>query len=164
MIELLRDNLAVVAIAAVLAVILLYLLFKPRQRVELSDSTPVRPHMTVGQDSSREGNDIVSEAAAAAGDVSGQLLGAQVHHQVGDVVADDFQRLKGVGPKFAQMLQARGFFRFEQLASLTSEEVARLDPHLGAFRGRIIRDRIIEQADYLARGDQDGFELKFGKL
>lgn len=165
MMELLRDNLALVVLATVAAAILLYLLLKPRQRVQLSDDRPLRPHMAARQDSPREGNGIVAEAAAAAGDVSGQLLVAPVHDQLGDsVVADDFQRMKGVGPKFAQMLQARGFFRFEQLASLTPEEVTRLDPHLGPFRGRIARDRVIEQANYLARGDQDGFESKFGKL
>ena len=42
--------------------------------------------------------------------------------------------------------------------------IDRLDPQLGAFRGRIARDRIVEQADYLARGDVDGFEQRFGKL
>lgn len=164
MMEVLRDNLVLVVVAALAAAILLYLLLKPRQRVQLTDDTPLRPHMATRQDSPREGNGIVAEAAAAAGDVSGQLLGAPVHDQLGEPVADDFQRMKGVGPKFAQMLQARGFFRFEQLASLTPEEVTRLDPHLGPFRGRIARDRVVEQADYLARGDQDGFESKFGRL
>ena len=164
MADMLRDNLFLVALAVLIAAILLYLLLKPRQRVKLSDNAPLRPHMTVRQDSPREGNDIISEAAAAAGDVTGQMIGAPVHEQLGEAVADDFQRMKGVGPKFAQMLQARGFFRFEQLASLTPEEVTRLDPHLGAFRGRIVRDRIIQQADYLARGDKDGFESNFGKL
>jgi hypothetical protein len=43
-------------------------------------------------------------------------------------------------------------------------EVERLDESLGAFRGRLTRDRVVEQADYLARGDIDGFEEKFGKL
>ena len=43
-------------------------------------------------------------------------------------------------------------------------EIERLDEQLGAFRGRIKRDRIVEQADYLARGDTDGFEQRFGAL
>jgi predicted flap endonuclease-1-like 5' DNA nuclease len=163
MVELLRDNVALVLVAVLVAAILLFLVFRPRQKVRLSDSTPVRPYMTAQNDSVREGNGVVAEAAAAASDVTGQLIDAPVHASLGDV-ADDFQRLKGVGPKFAQMLQARGFFRFDQLATLTPEEVTRLDPHLGPFRGRIARDRIVEQADYLARGDQDGFEQRFGKL
>ncbi len=47
---------------------------------------------------------------------------------------------------------------------MSPAEIERLDPQLGAFRGRIIRDRIVEQAAYLARGDIDGFEQRFGKL
>ena len=43
-------------------------------------------------------------------------------------------------------------------------EIERLDEQLGAFRGRINRDRIVEQADYLARNDIDRFEQNFGKL
>ena len=31
-------------------------------------------------------------------------------------------------------------------------------------RGRFERDRILDQADYLARGDVDGYEAQFGKL
>ena len=164
MAEFLSHNIAIVLAAVLICAIVGYLLFRPRQKVRLSDSTPTRPHMSTVKDGTREKNGIVAEAAAAAGDVSGELLSAPVHAHLGDDVADDFQRLKGVGPKFAQMLQARGFFRFEQLASLTPEEIARLDPQMGAFRGRIERDRVVEQADHLARADQDGFESKFGKL
>jgi predicted flap endonuclease-1-like 5' DNA nuclease len=72
--------------------------------------------------------------------------------------------LKGVGPKFADALHALGFHRFEQLAHLTPTEIERLDRQLGAFSGRISRDRIVEQADYLARKDRDGFEQRFGAL
>jgi len=42
--------------------------------------------------------------------------------------------------------------------------MAILDEQLGAFRGRIQRDRIVEQAQFLERGDTDGFEQQFGKL
>jgi len=39
-----------------------------------------------------------------------------------------------------------------------------LDERMGPFRGRLAKDRIREQADYLGRGDMDGFEERFGKL
>ena len=68
------------------------------------------------------------------------------------------------GAELAEGLNAIGFHRFDQLAHLSPTEVDRLDAQLGAFRGRIARDRIVEQADYLARGDIDGFEQRFGKL
>ena len=78
--------------------------------------------------------------------------------------SDDLCRLKGVGPKFADALHDVGFIRFEQIAGLTATEIERLDGQLGVFRGRLTRDRIVEQAAYLARNDVDGFEQRFGKL
>jgi predicted flap endonuclease-1-like 5' DNA nuclease len=62
------------------------------------------------------------------------------------------------------LLQARGLGRFEQIAALTPDQVAAIDADLGAFKGRLTRDRVIEQASYLARGDQAGYEAAFGKL
>lgn len=166
MVEMLQDNWPVVLVAAVVVLILLLLLFRPRQRVRLSDSAPVRPHMTQGgAGQAREGRGLAAEAAAAASDVTGELLRAPVHRTLaGEEAHDDFTRMKGVGPKLAEALQALGFARFEQLARLTPAEVERIDSQLGAFRGRLQRDRIAEQADYLARGDSDGFEARFGKL
>jgi predicted flap endonuclease-1-like 5' DNA nuclease len=135
--------------------------------VRLTDSAPLRPHMKVNaRDSRREANDLASEAAAAASDVSGEIIGAPVHRHLSDGpdATDDFQRIKGVGPRLAGMLRARGFTRFEQLAHLSADEIDLIDQQLGPFCGRIRRDRIAEQAAYLARGDLDGFEEHFGKL
>ena len=96
---------------------------------------------------------------------SGEPLRAPVHEALaGGKTKDEFARMKGVGPKFAEALHEFGFFRFEQLARLTPAEIDRLDDQLGPFRGRLQRDRVVEQADYLARGDTDGFEARFGKL
>lgn len=144
--------------------ILAFLLVRPRQRVRLTDSAPVRPHMA--QSRPPEGRGLAGEAAAATSDVTGELLRAPVHGKLGGQGkgGDDLCRLKGVGPKFEEALNALGFFRFEQIAHLSPTEIERLDDQLGAFRGRMTRDRIVEQADYLARNDIDGFEQKFGKL
>lgn len=157
--DVLRDYWPAVLIAALLAAILLFLLFRPRQRVKLTDSAPLRPHMAPR---SRPENAFEHEA-----EVSTRLVvGTQpaLDGKAGGHPADDFTRMKGVGPRFAETLRGLGFTRFEQLARLTPEELDRIDPQLGAFQGRLGRDRIIEQADYLARGDQDGFEQRFGKL
>ena len=62
------------------------------------------------------------------------------------------------------MLNERGITRFDQIAKLSPGQVETIDSSLGAFRGRFERDRIVEQADYLSRGDVDGYEEKFGKL
>ena len=150
-------------IIVLVALVLAFLLLRPRQRVRLTDSAPVRPHMM--QAKPPEGRGLAAEAAAATSDVTGELLGARVHGALDGraETGDDLCRMKGVGPKFADALHAAGFVRFEQIAHLTATEIERLDAQLGPFGGRITRDRIVEQADYLARGDMDGFEQKFGK-
>jgi predicted flap endonuclease-1-like 5' DNA nuclease len=159
--EVLRDYLPLLGVVLLIAIALGFLLMRPRQRVRLTDSAPTRPHMAKAQ-APDPGRGVASEAATAAQNVAGQFLDAPAGSG-GDAV-DDFQRLKGVGPKFAQILHARGFTRYDQLARLTAEEMERLDGELGPFRGRLQRDRVVEQAAYLARGDTDGFQQHFGKL
>ncbi|WP_326525709.1 helix-hairpin-helix domain-containing protein [Sphingomonas sp.] len=77
---------------------------------------------------------------------------------------DDLTQLKGVGPKLAARLAELGITSFAQVAALSPDAAAALDAQLGAFQGRMARDRWIEQADYLAKGDLAGFETAFGKL
>ena len=151
-------------IVVVMALVLAFILLRPRQRVTLTDSAPVRPHMATR--SPPEGRGIVGEAAAATSDVTGAIFRAPVHQQLdGEKLPhDDLCRLKGVGPKFAEALRSVGFTRYDQIAALSPIEVERLDTRLGTFAGRLSRDRIVEQADYLARNDTDGFEQRFGKL
>jgi predicted flap endonuclease-1-like 5' DNA nuclease len=151
-------------IAVVVSLVLAFILLRPRQRVTLTDSAPIRPHMA--HRAPPEGRGIVGEAAAATSDVTGAIFRAPVHQQLdGEKLPnDDLCRLKGVGPKFADALQGLGFYRFDQIAALSPTEVERLDARLGTFAGRLSRDRIVEQADYLARNDVDGFEQRFGKL
>jgi predicted flap endonuclease-1-like 5' DNA nuclease len=160
--DLIREYWWVIAIVVALA--LAFILLRPRQRVTLTDSAPVRPHMA--QKAPPEGRGIVGEAAAATSDVTGTIFRAPVHRELdGEKLPhDDLCSLKGVGPKFADALQAIGFNRFDQIAALTPTEVERLDARLGTFAGRLSRDRVVEQADYLARNDVDGFEQRFGKL
>jgi predicted flap endonuclease-1-like 5' DNA nuclease len=168
----------VILLGVVIGAIVGFLVFRPRQRVRLSDQAPRRPHMT-GEPAKKDaveamrpaptiirdpGRGLSDEAAAAVGDVSGAILGTNVHGALDGAAADDLQRLKGVGPKFVTLLHSQGIFRFDQIARLTPNEVDRIDAAMGAFRGRFTRDRIVEQADYLARSDQDGYEQMFGKL
>ena len=136
----------------------------------LPSGPPVRPYMRNrpirdGIDTV-EGRGIADEGAAAVADVTGEVLGIRAHpaRSGGQGAGDDLQMLKGVGPKLAQKLNENGITRFEQLAGLSPNEVAMLDSKLGPFKGRLERDRVVEQAAYLARGDRDGFEARFGKL
>lgn len=160
--------------ALVIGIIVGFLVLRPRQRVRLTEDSPRRPHMAAVEtrrpiadplppSRPREGRGLADEAAAAVSDVSGDILRTHTHEHLPGA-SDDLQRLKGVGPKFAMLLHSQGIFRFEQIARLTPNEVERIDLAMGAFRGRFRRDRIVEQADYLARGDEDGYERTFGKL
>ncbi|HYG30359.1 MAG TPA: hypothetical protein VD887_09105 [Allosphingosinicella sp.] len=104
---------------------------------------------------------VTDEVAAATTDVLRDVLSVDADAPAG---ADNLQLLKGVGPKLAARLRELGITSYAQLAHLGETEVARLDERLGPFSGRVARDRLVEQAQFLARGDTDGFEARFGKL
>jgi len=154
----------IVLVGLIAGLLASYFYFRPKQSVRLTDAVPRRPHMAAP--ATHEGRSVADEAAAAATDVAGQIIGAQVHAELPGASGppDDLIKLKGVGPKLAEILNGRGIRRFDQIAKLSPGQVEALDESLGAFRGRFTRDRIVEQADYLARGDIDGYQAKFGNL
>ena len=76
----------------------------------------------------------------------------------------ELTQLKGLGPKLATTLAELGYTRIDQIADLTPAEADALDARLGAFQGRMARDRWIEQARLLAAGDRAAYEAQFGKL
>lgn len=77
---------------------------------------------------------------------------------------DNLRLMKGVGPKLATLLNNMGVTRFEQIAAWTDVDIARIDPQLGTFQGRIVRDNWVDQAHFLAARDKAGFEAKYGAL
>jgi predicted flap endonuclease-1-like 5' DNA nuclease len=191
--ELLNAYWPMILVAVAIGLIVGLVIFRrPKQRVTLSQTeAPVRPHMAAvtqerplpsstssaapaaakvpardDSDGGGEGEDVADEMAAATSDVIGEFVGAPVHSNLpgSQGVPDDLQRMKGVGPKLASLLQSRGLVRYEQIAALSPEEVTAIDADLGAFKGRLARDRVVEQAGYLAKGDQAGYEAAFGKL
>ena len=164
------DTTTIAIIVAVLAVLILgFLVMRPRrQRIE-QQPKPQRETYVASRDRPyvrpREGNGVPGEVAAATTDVAGEVLGVDAHSALsGRESRDDLLMLKGVGPKFAAQLHACGIFTYDQLATASDTELAMLDERMGPFRGRLAKDRVREQADYLARGDTDGFEERFGKL
>ncbi|ABQ69498.1 hypothetical protein HY78_09805 [Rhizorhabdus wittichii DC-6] len=164
-----NTTLIIAAIIAILAVVGLFLLLrKPTQRVSLSEAAPPVPAAKPApapapapKPVAKEGHGITDSAAAAVLDVSGSVLGVDAHP---DLPSDDLTRIKGLGPKARTVLAGLGVHRFDQLAALDPAQAAELDARLGAFKGRIFRDRWIEQARYLEQDDVAGFEKEFGKL
>lgn len=73
-------------------------------------------------------------------------------------------RLKGLGPKVAARLSELGITNIAQLAALSDDQATALDAQLGAFQGRLTRDRWLEQARLLTAGDTAGYEAEFGRL
>lgn len=69
-----------------------------------------------------------------------------------DGKADDLKLIWGVGPKLETMLNVMGVFHFDQIAGWTDMNLAWVDQHLGAFRGRAVRDDWIGQSTRLAGG------------
>lgn len=139
---------------------------KPVEPAAKTSPPPPPPPSAARQRDSREGNKLQDEVAAATTDVAGEIMGVRAHAELPGASGppNDLQMLKGVGSRLAAQLNAAGITRFDQLAGLGETEVAMLDARMGPFTGRIARDRIVEQACYLARDDRDGFEAKFGKL
>ena len=165
-------NLIVIIVALLIGVVIGWWMFRratkrvepeKHERVAIPPAaSPVPPHRR----DTPEGNSLFDEGAAATTDVAGHVLGVKVHGELPGASGppDNLQTLKGVGPKLAQRLNELGITRFEQLARLSANEVDILDSQLGPFKGRVARDRLVEQAAYLARGDTDGFQPRFGNL
>lgn len=80
--------------------------------------------------------------------------------------SDDLTRIKGLGPTAADRLGTLGIVRYEQIAGWSEADIAGVAADLGKpdYAQRIARDRWVEQARLLARGETAEFEEQFGKL
>ena len=76
--------------------------------------------------------------------------------------SDNLTRIVGIGPKLNELLQSLGVRRFDQIAAWTPGEIAKVDSHLGGFKGRIERDSWVEQAKLLATGAIEEWQRRFG--
>ena len=165
-------ELPILIIALVIGLIVAFWAFRRRTSASTTktatetDSAPPRPAPVSRPAARQEGDGLSDEYAAATENVAGEILGVGAHPTIPGPSGppDNLQLLKGVGPKLAAQLNANGITRYDQLARLSGREAELLDERMGAFRGRIARDRLVEQACYLERGDTDGFEATFGKL
>jgi predicted flap endonuclease-1-like 5' DNA nuclease len=159
MVAIFNANIAAIVAALLIGLVTGWWLFKHSRETGNQKTEP-------SARSEVEGNSLCDEGAAAVADVAGEVLGVSVHDELSGAsgLPGNLELLKGIGPKFVTKLNENGVTRFDQLARLSSNEITILDNKLGPFKGRLVRDRLVEQAGYLARGDIDGFEAKFGKL
>jgi len=157
--SLISDNLVIIIIAVVIGLIVGWWILRRPAKVSERSTDPLAsiPH---------EGHSLADEDVAAVADIAGEFLGVDVHAELPGASGppDNLQMLKGVGAKMAARLNENGICRFDQIASLTPRQVAALDARMEPFEGRIERDRLIEQAGYLAHGDIAGFQAPFGNL
>lgn len=74
---------------------------------------------------------------------------------------DDLKMISGVGPKIETTLNSLGVYTFAQIAGWTQAERDWVDGYL-KFKGRIVRDDWVKQADALSKG-VDEYVRVFGK-
>jgi predicted flap endonuclease-1-like 5' DNA nuclease len=154
------------AIVVALVLLLVFLIRGRKQSVRLND-VAAPPPARVAEPIVEEGHGVASEMTAAIEDVVDQFVGLDAHpsgQPVDGGAGDPLIRLKGLGPKAASRLNALGVTRFDQIATWSDADVAAIDAEMGAFKGRIARDRWVDQAKLLAAGDTEAFETQFGKL
>jgi predicted flap endonuclease-1-like 5' DNA nuclease len=143
---------AVIAVLVIVGALILFLRFVGGK------APPARPPVAAAEQSG-----VISSAASAVEDVAGSFMGVDAHPDLAGP-PDDLTTIKGLGPKAAAQLKLLGITRFAQLGALGPSECSSIDEHMGVFRGRLERDRWVEQARYLSRGDTATFEREFGKL
>jgi predicted flap endonuclease-1-like 5' DNA nuclease len=73
---------------------------------------------------------------------------------------DDIKQIKGIGPKMEKLCNSLGIYRFAQIASWSDAEVAWVDANLEGFKGRVVRDEWVAQAQILAAGGSTDFAKK----
>ena len=66
--------------------------------------------------------------------------------------SDDLSLIWGVADKLVEKLNQMGIYHFEQIAKWTPENVVWFEGQLDGFKGRVTRDKWIEQAQKLASG------------
>ncbi len=70
--------------------------------------------------------------------------------------ADDLQEIEGIGPALEKLVNSLGFYHFDQIAGWTDSDVALVDAEMKNFKGRIARDKWVEQARIIVT---DGLEV-----
>lgn len=71
--------------------------------------------------------------------------------------ADDLKEIEGVGPALEKLVNSLGFYHFDQIAGWTEADVALVDAEMKTFKGRIARDKWVEQARIIVTDGLEAF-------
>ena len=71
--------------------------------------------------------------------------------------ADDLKEIEGIGPALEKLVNDMGFFHFDQIAGWTEADVALVDAEMKTFKGRITRDKWVEQARIIVSEGLEAF-------
>ena len=71
--------------------------------------------------------------------------------------ADDLKEIEGIGPALEKTVNGLGFFHFDQIAAWTEADIALVDAEMKTFKGRITRDRWVEQARIIVNDGLEAF-------
>lgn len=98
----------------------------------------------------------IGAGAAAAGSSAGkpELLTAPRGGK-----GDDLGLIWGVADRLADKLNAMGIWHFDQIAQWTPDNVAWFESQMDGFKGRVSRDKWIEQCQKLATGWRPGSDV-----
>lgn len=171
MVDFISDNWLIVVIALVIGIAIAFWIWGGGKKPSVTDQTD--HHDNIGFDRAIE--DSAEEVGDFASTPGHKQDGTQAKYESSspagrpNIVAavgepDDLRKIKGIGPKLNALLTELGVSRYDQIAGWGEREIAEVDPYLGAFKGRIVRDNWVDQAGYLAKNDIAGFEAKYGKL
>ena len=72
-------------------------------------------------------------------------------------VSDKLKTIEGIGPAMEKLCHDLGIFHFDQIASWGAGEVAWMDSNLKGFKGRVTRDKWVDQARLIGEVGIDEF-------
>lgn len=83
----------------------------------------------------------------------------EVETTVTESVDDDLTKLSGIGPKLAEAMQANGIKHYEQLATLTTDDLNTKLASSGIRYSKAFADSWAEQAKLAAASDWNGLKI-----
>ena len=64
---------------------------------------------------------------------------------------------EGIGPALEKLVNSLGFYHFDQIAAWTEADIATVDAEMKTFKGRIKRDKWVEQARIIVAEGLEAF-------